>query len=101
MEFPLEDIAVSLDSIAKTPRREGETAFPEIAVLIGSVKSVGRDKRIAENKERLRLSDSEERQHRIDHPEEYFPISELVGEAAKKLALDKESPVREDSSATS
>lgn len=44
-EFPLEDVCAVCAEIADTPRREGETAFPERGALVARLRRIESDRR--------------------------------------------------------
>jgi hypothetical protein len=55
----LSDIEQALLNIASVPRREGETAFPEIATIIAGIRGVIRGRRILEAEAEKRKRDEE------------------------------------------
>lgn len=88
LRFELEDIASGLDDIARYPRREGETAFPEMARLKQAVAERKAVRESAENRRR----DAEMEKYRKDHPEEFiswrdFWIDPAAQDLARKIAI--------------
>lgn len=96
-KYPLGDIEAGLLSISSRRRADGETAFPEIATVVDEVLSAGRNRRIAEERERRMADEATERRRRETHPEEFEPIgpADLEKMAAKlgdKFNFDKPKP---------
>jgi hypothetical protein len=95
--FEIVDLETATKAIAQRPRAEGETAFPEIATIIGEVQAAGRSRRTAEARERRLADEAEERRRRESHPEEFEPIgpADLEAMAAKlgdKFSFDRPKP---------
>jgi len=89
-KFSIEDIAAGLEDLAKYPRKEGETAFPEIARL----KQPIIERKLVREAEEIRKQEAEEAQYAKDHPEEFMTFGDLMKtpEAAgvmQKLSMEK------------
>lgn len=85
MGYELTDIQSGLELLSSRPRSEGETAFPEIATIVDSVKLAARERRIAGQRELRIAEEAAEARRRRLHPEEYEPIgpADLEAMAAK------------------
>jgi hypothetical protein len=94
MDFEMMDIQSGLESLSSRPRNEGETAFPEVAVMVAEVQAAGRIRRIAEVRERRLADEAREAARRRTHPEEFEPIGpkDLEAMAAKLPNFDYERP---------
>jgi hypothetical protein len=76
VKYDLEDIAKGLDDIAKYPRREGETAFPEFARLR---QAIG-ERRLTREAEEIRKMEAELAEYRKDHPDEFCTLKDIFEE---------------------
>jgi hypothetical protein len=76
VKYDLEDIAKGLDDIAKYPRREGETAFPEFARLR---QAIG-ERRLTREAEEIRKMEAELAEYRKAHPGEFCTLKDIFDE---------------------
>lgn len=78
--YSLKEIDQALTGIASVPRREGETAFPEIAVIVESIRAV---KRVRSERSAIDVQNARI-EHFKSHPELYSTSAE-VEELTKTL----------------
>jgi hypothetical protein len=84
--FDIIDLETAMLGIARKPRAEGETAFPEIQAIVEAAQKASRDRRIAGERERRMADEARERLRRQTHPEEFETIGpDDLAKMAKKL----------------
>lgn len=71
----LHDICGGLADIAKYPRRDGETAFPELPTLKNAII----ERKILRQADDDRRQEAEEEKYRSEHPEEFISAKEFWG----------------------
>lgn len=76
LKFELHDIAGGLDDLAKYPRRQGETSFPELATL----KAVIVDRKVTREAAAERQREAREAEYRRMHPEAFCTFAEVLKE---------------------
>ena len=81
--FDLIDLETAMLGIAKKPRGEGETAFPEIQAIVEAAQKASRDRRIAAARECKMADEAAERRRMITHPEEFETTDDIKALAAK------------------
>lgn len=93
MEFPTDCIVAALSEIASRPRREGETAFPEIAIIVAVTKEIraARSRARSENDsarewEERRARAERERQEDMADPEQW---EKTIADTAERLKMDR------------
>jgi hypothetical protein len=79
------DIRDGLDDIAKYPRREGETAFPEVAVM---KRAIG-ERRLLREAGELQKQEADEAVYRSEHPEEFVTWKEVLESPEAQGVLQK------------
>lgn len=96
MDFELQDIHVALSRIASVPRRDGETAFPEIATVTLAVRAATSERKASERIERERRAEEEynanaARQLAEDraNPE---ALEREIAAIAERLNMDRKKP---------
>lgn len=76
VKFDERDIAAGLDDVAKYPRREGETAFPELPRL----KQAIIERKLTREAEEQREQEREQARYREEHPEEFCTMGDVFRE---------------------
>ncbi len=72
-DFPLDEIATACKDLARSTRREGETAMPDLGTILEAVRYAGRFRAAREvQRERER-----EDRHLAEHPEEYVAVRDI------------------------
>lgn len=84
-KFDLRDTAGGLDDIAKYPRREGETAFPDLATLKAAIL----ERKLVREAEEVRADEAREAKYRSEHPEEFMSAAEFWGAEDVKAIMAK------------
>jgi len=74
VKFDLGDVQAGLDDIARYPRREGETAFPESARLKHAII----ERKMEREAVAIRKAEAVELRYIKDHPEEFITMGELM-----------------------
>jgi len=95
-KFSIVDIAAGLEDLAKYPRREGETAFPEIARL---KQPIIERKLVREAEEIRNKAEAAEDAERKANPEAYMSAREFWGDPEVKAILGRAKKVPEVSNA--
>jgi hypothetical protein len=72
-----------MESLSSRRRSEGETAFPEIAVIVEEVMATARGRRAAEERERRMSDEAAERRRRETYPEDYIATDEIKAMAER------------------
>jgi hypothetical protein len=72
--FDLVDIEGGLDDIARYPKRDGETAFPECAKL----KQAVIERKLVREAAEIRKAEADDAAYAKDHPEEFMTFGELM-----------------------
>lgn len=85
MKFDLRDISGGLDDIAKYPRKDGETAFPELPRL----KQAILERKLLREAEEIRQREAEEAKYRAEHPEEFISWKELLESPEAKRVMQR------------
>jgi hypothetical protein len=73
VHFQIQDIEAGLDDLAKFPRRDGETAFPELPRM----KQAIIERKLTREAAEIRQQEADEAQHRRDHPEDYVTWKDI------------------------
>jgi hypothetical protein len=83
-----DDIEAAVETLIYTPRKEGETAFPDLATLDARICEVknARLKAAREDRERAE-ADAEERDRR-EHPERYFDVRQQIKDFLKQKGIE-------------
>jgi hypothetical protein len=76
VKFELDDIAGGLDDLAKYARRQGETSFPELAILKAAIV----DRRLVREAAAERRREAEEAAYRRAHPEAFCTFADVLKE---------------------
>jgi hypothetical protein len=83
--FQIGDITGGLDDIAKYPRHEGETAFPELPRL----KQAIIERKLVREAEEVRKAEAEETEYAKAHPEEFISARDFWGSPEVRAILAK------------
>jgi len=89
LPYEASDIETALDQLGRRPRREGETAFPDLGSIEEEVRAIRSERRACEAKERERQQLLEEAEHRRLHPEEYMRAEDFWGSPEMQELLGK------------
>jgi hypothetical protein len=84
-KFDLDDVEGGLDDIAKYPRREGETAFPELARL----KQAVIERKLLREADEIRADEAREAKYRAEHPEEFISAAAFWADPEVRAILSK------------
>jgi hypothetical protein len=84
LDFEHEDIVSVIRAIVRTPRREGETAFPDLGTLLQAVRSQ-RAQRLEKEKAKKVSADARAMAEDLRlHPEKFLNLGELMREALER-----------------
>jgi hypothetical protein len=89
LPYEARDVENALERIGRTPRREGETAFPDLPTIEEAVRAVRGERRACEAKERERLQELEQEAYRKAHPDEFMSAEEFWGSLEVRELLSK------------
>lgn len=85
LRFDLRDIAAGLDDIGKAPRRDGETAFPELGRLLGAIG----DRRVRREAEEEQAEALRAANERDSNPEQYISWKEIMSSPEATSLMNK------------
>lgn len=74
--FEIEDIRLGLDDLGNQQRRDGQTAFPDLATL----KSAVSERKLMRSAEDLRNYEKAMEEYRCQNPEQFMSLSQLIEE---------------------
>lgn len=69
------------------PRAQGETAWPPLDDLIEACERARFTRLTEERNRRERMAEESERRHRLEHPEDFFPVHEIIRESCKRMRI--------------
>ena len=81
LSSPLTDTEKALEEIGMNPRRDGETAFPDIGTIREVVVRTGYERRLRERAAEETRNAEEQRAYFATHPEERFTMADVCREA--------------------
>lgn len=92
-KFDERDIKLGLEDLAKYPRREGETAFPELP----RIKQAIVERKLTREAKEIRDQEAEQARYRAEHPEEFCTLAEVLQEWEATRKPSKRDEEREQS----
>lgn len=85
VRFDLGDIDAACIDLAKYPRKDGETAFPELPRLKQAIV----ERKLLREAAEIRQREADEAKYRAEHPDEFMSWKELLESPEAKAVMQK------------